>query len=170
MGSPVEMRALEEADATAFAEAFAEMGWNKPATQFSRYLREQKAGRRTVLVAECEGTVAGYVTILWESSDPVFRSPGIPEINDLNVLLKCRRKGIGSALMDVAEAVVAGRSPVVGLGVGLHPGYASAQRLYVRRGYVPDGAGVVVDGRSVPEGSEIKLDDSPMLRMTKELE
>ena len=167
--SPLEMRPLEEADAGAFAEAFSEMGWNKPAAQFTRYLREQKAGRRTVIVAEWGGTVAGYLTILWESGDPVFRSRGIPEINDLNVLLKCRRKGIGSALMDAAEALVADRSGVVGLGVGLHPGYGSAQRLYVRRGYVPDGAGVVVDGRSVPEGSEIKLDDSPVLRMTKEL-
>jgi GNAT superfamily N-acetyltransferase len=170
LGLPLEMRALEEADATAFAEAFAEMGWNKPAAQFTRYLREQKAGRRSVIVAEWEGAVAGYVTILWESGDPVFRSRGIPEINDFNVLLKCRRKGIGSALMDAAEALVAGRSPTVGLGVGLHPGYGSAQRLYVRRGYVPDGAGVVVDGTSVPEGSEIRLDDSSVLRMTKELE
>lgn len=169
MDSPLEMRSLEEADANAFAEAFAEMGWDKPAAQFTRYLREQKAGRRTVIVAEWEGTVAGYLTILWESDDPVFRARGIPEINDFNVLLKWRRKGIGSALMDAAEALVAESSPVVGLGVGLHSGYGSAQQLYVRRGYVPDGAGVVVDGRSVPEGSEIKLDDSPVLRMMKEL-
>jgi GNAT superfamily N-acetyltransferase len=163
------MRPLEEADATAFEEAFAEMGWNKPAAQFSRYFGEQEAGRRTVLVAEWEGTVAGYLTILWESGDPVFRARGIPEINDFNVLLKCRRKGIGSALLDAAEAMITDRCAVIGLGVGLHLGYGGAQRLYVRRGYVPDGAGVVVDGRSVPEGSEIKLDDSPVLRMTKEL-
>ncbi len=164
------MRVLEQSDADAFAEAFAEMGWKKPAAQFNQYFREQEAGRRTVLVAEWEGALAGYVTILWESGDPVFRSRGIPEIKDFNVLLKCRRQGIGSALMDAAEAVVAKRGPVVGLGVGLHPGYGSAQRLYVRRGYVPDGAGVVVDGKSVPEGADIKLDDGPMLRMTKELE
>jgi len=170
LGSVVEMRPLEEADATAFEEAFAEMGWSKPAAQFIRYFREQEAGCRTVLVAEWEGTVAGYVTILWESMDPIFSSRDIPEIKDFNVLRKCRRMGIGSALMDAAEAIVAERSPVVGLGVGLHPGYGSAQRLYVQRGYVPDGAGVVVDGNAVPEGSEIRLDDGPMLRMTKQLE
>ena len=163
------MRPLEEADAAVFEEAFAEMGWNKPAAQFNRYFREQETGHRTVLVAEWEGTVAGYVTILWESGDPLFSSRGIPEIKDFNVLAKCRRKGLGSTLMDAAEAIVAKRSPVVGLGVGLHPGYGSAQHLYVRRGYVPDGAGVVVEGTAVPEGSEIRLDDDPMLRMTKEL-
>jgi len=170
VGSDVEVRPLKEADAVAFENAFSEMGWDKPASQFSRYLREQEAGQRTVLVAEWEGRVAGYLTILWKSKDPVFSSRGIPEINDLNVLLECRRRGIGTALMDAAEAMVAERYPLVGLGVGLHPGYGSAQRLYVRRGYVPDGAGVVVGGKAVPEGSEITLDDEPMLRMTKELD
>ena len=165
----MQMRSLNEEDATAFQEAFAEMGWKKPASQFDRYFREQETGRRTVFVAEWEESVAGYVTILWESGDAVFRSRGIPEISDLNVLLKCRRKGIGSALMDAAESIVAEESAVVGLGVGLHPGYGSAQRLYVRRGYVPDGAGVVVDGDAVPEGATIRLNDSAVLRMTKEL-
>lgn len=157
----MEMRPLNEEDAAAFEEAFAEMGWNKPASQFDRYLREQETGRRTVLVAEWEGSVAGYVTILWDSGDPVFRSRGIPEISDFNVLLKRRRRGIGSALMDAAESIVAEKSAVVGLGVGLHPGYGSAQRLYVRRGYVPDGAGVVVNGDSVPEGATIRWTTVP---------
>ena len=170
MGSEVEMRPLERADARAFEDAFSEMGWDKPAAQFDQYLREQEVGHRTVLVAQWEGRVAGYVTILWESRDPVFSAGGIPEINDFNVLLKWRRKGIGTALMDAAEAMVAKRSSVVGLGVGLHKGYGSAQRLYVRRGYVPDGTGVVVAGTTVPEGAEIRLDDEPMLRMTKELD
>jgi GNAT superfamily N-acetyltransferase len=168
--SVMRLRALEEADATAFEEAFAEMGWNKPAAQFIQYFREQEAGDRTVLVAEWEGAIAGYVTILWESGDPLFSARGVPEIKDFNVLSKCRRRGIGSALMDAAEGLVGKRSSVVGLGVGLHPGYGSAQRLYVRRGYVPDGAGVVVEGNAVPEGSEIRLDDGPMLRMMKDLE
>ena len=170
IGPAIGIRSLAASDADAFAAAFAEMGWRKPAAQFERYHREQEVGRRSVLVAEWEGEVAGYLTILWESPDPVFRSRGIPEINDFNVLLRYRRRGIGKALMDAAEAVIAERSPVVGLSVGLHRGYGSAQRLYVRRGYVPDGAGVVVDGESVPEGAAIELDDGPVLRMTKELE
>jgi hypothetical protein len=59
---------------------------------------------------------------------------------------------------------------MVGLGVGLHPGYGSAQRLYARRGYIPDGACVVLDGKPVPEGAKIRLDDAAVLRMTKELD
>jgi hypothetical protein len=39
--------------------------------------------------------------------------------------------------------LVAERSDVVGLGVGLYPDYGTAQRMYVRRGYLPDGRGVI---------------------------
>ena len=75
----------------------------------------------------------------------------------------------GSALMDEAEADARRTSDVVGLRVGLHSGYEAAQRLYVRRGYLPDGAGAILDGRSVSEGAQIRLDDDVTLRMTKRL-
>jgi hypothetical protein len=39
-------------------------------------------------------------------------------------------------------AEVARRSGVVGIGVGLHPSYNAAQRLYVKRGYIPDARGI----------------------------
>ena len=40
------------------------------------------------------------------------------------------------------EALAAETSDTVCLGVGLHSGYGAAQRMYVLRGYVPDGSGV----------------------------
>ena len=58
---------------------------------------------------------------------------------------------------------------MVGLGVGLYADYGAAQRLYVRRGYLPDGAGVVLDGVSVAAGATIRLDDEPMLMFIKQL-
>lgn len=165
----LDIRPLKSEDAQALATGFAEMGWTKPASQYMRYLHEQASGSRMTLVAEWGERVAGYVTIVWESQDPVFGDRGIPEIKDLNVLKPFRRMGIGNSLMESAEAAIAERSQVAGVGVGLHSGYGSAQRLYVRRGYLPDGAGVVVDGKTVPEGAEIRLDDEPALRMTKRL-
>jgi hypothetical protein len=71
--------------------------------------------------------------------------------------------------MNEAETRVARRSNRVGLGVGLYSDYGSAQRMYVHRGYIPDGAGVVLDGVSVAPGSMIKLDDGPVLMFTKQL-
>ena len=85
-----------------------------------------------------------------------------------------QRRGVGTALMDAAEARVAQRGRrVVGIGVGLYGGdgygYGSAQRMYAKRGYVPDGAGMVIDGVRVEPGTNVYLDDSPLLMFTKHL-
>lgn len=44
--------------------------------------------------------------------------------------------------MDIAERIVSGYASMVYLGVGMHSGYGSAQRMYIKRGYIPDGTGV----------------------------
>jgi len=44
--------------------------------------------------------------------------------------------------MDQAEQIIAERSDIVGIGVGLYADYGTAQRMYARRGYVPDGHGL----------------------------
>jgi ribosomal protein S18 acetylase RimI-like enzyme len=154
------LRDLRESDEAAFP--------GRPST-FRRYLDGQTQGLRCVRVAESQGEFAGYVTLLWVAEDSVLRERHLPEISDLRVLPHFRRQGIASALMDDIEAMAATRSNEVGLNVGLHSGYGAAQRLYVLRGYVPDGSGALLEGRTVPEGSTIQLDDSPIvtLRMTK---
>jgi len=135
----------------------------------ARYLEEQEAGQRVVILAERDGEPVGYTTLLWSADDPVFRARDVPEISDLWVASGHRGRGLGSALLVEVERMAATKSEVVGLNVGLHSGYGAAQRLYVRRGYVPDGSGVVVEGETVPEGATICLDDDPIvtLRMTK---
>ena len=165
MGDTLEIRPLDGGDPVVMAAAFAEIGWDKPESQYQRYLAEQEAGTRDVLVATVDDVFAGYVTVRWESS--YFE--GIPEICDFNVLPVYRRRGIGSALMDAAEAMVAERSPVVGIGVGLYPDYGQAQRMYVRRGYLPDGRGLIYDGRQVPPMEMIRNDDDATLMFTKQL-
>ena len=67
---------------------------------------------------------------------------GCPEIVDFGVLEKFRRRGVGTRLMDAAEAVAGKLAGLVYLAVGLHKFYGPAQRLYARRGYIPDGSGV----------------------------
>jgi GNAT superfamily N-acetyltransferase len=112
---------------------------------------------------------AGYVTVNWRPSYPGFSELSIPEIHDLNVLRQSRRQGIASCLLDRAEAEAARMSGIVGIGVGLHPGYNVAQRLYVRRGYIPDGHGVTYRDRYLDEGSQVVLDDGLILHFTKQL-
>ena len=162
-------RPLSADDAGPLSDAFRAIGWSKPTSTFRRYCDEEVAGERWTLVAEWDGGLAGYVTLAWAAEDPELRRLGIPEIMDINVLPGFQRRGIGSALLAEAEDEARHRSELVGLRVGLHSGYGPAQRIYVRRGYVPDGAGAVVGGAPVPEGADITLDDDVTLRMIKDL-
>lgn len=136
------IRRMTAEDVEAVADAFAHFG--KTRAQYERYFAEQARGERVTLVAVAAGgRVVGYGNVLWRSAYPHFRREGVPEINDLNVVEGARRRGVATALIREAEAVVASRGlPVIGIGVGLTPDYAAAQSLYPKLGYVPDGRGV----------------------------
>jgi hypothetical protein len=70
-------------------------------------------------------------------------------------------------LLDRAEAEVARRSGVVGIGVGLHPGYNAAHRLYVKRGYIPDARGITYRECFVEERACVVLDDDLVMHFNK---
>ena len=166
----LEIRTLEERDVQPIVSAFDELGWsNKGPALYQRYLSEQDEGWRTVLVASVGGEFAGYLTIDWRSAYPTFRRDGIPEIADFSVLPRFRRRRIGTRLMDEAEGRIAERSPVAGIGFGLTPDYGAAQRMYVRRGYVPDGMGIRKNDRYVRPGDCVTVDDGLALYLTKRL-
>jgi GNAT superfamily N-acetyltransferase len=165
----VQIRTLREDDAERISAAFAGIGWRKPVAQYLRYLDEQAAASVVVLVAEVGGDFAGYLKVAWRSGYAPFAEDGTPEIQDLNVLPGYRRRGVASRLMDRAEALIAERSAEAGIGVGLHPGYNAAQRMYVLRGYVPDARGVTWRGAQVAEGQTVVMDDDLVLHLTKRL-
>jgi hypothetical protein len=71
--------------------------------------------------------------------------------------------------MDAAEAAAATRSDTVGLGVGLYADYGPAHRMYLSRGYLPDGRGIAYQSESVPPGTAITVDDDLTLMMTRRL-
>jgi GNAT superfamily N-acetyltransferase len=163
----LEITPLRLDDPPVFEAAFEAIGWHKPAAQYLRYLDEQTADQRPVLVARVDGVFAGYVTVVWEPTYEAFREAKIPEIQDFNVLPSFRRRGIGSALMDAAEALIATRAEVAGIGVGLYPDYGPAQRLYVLRGYVPDGRGIASETVHVKPGQVVRVDDELALYFTR---
>ena len=163
------IRHLKNKDIPEIANTFQQIGWNKPASQYERYLAQQEVGVRDVYVAFVQGEFAGYLTICWESSYQPFFVKSIPEIVDFNVLPKFRRMSIGTQLMDKAESEIAKKSPVAGIGVGVTPDYGAAQRLYVLRGYVPDGLGLHWRDHHVHYREDIVVDDELALYLTKEL-
>ncbi|MCC6569002.1 MAG: GNAT family N-acetyltransferase [Anaerolineales bacterium] len=163
------IRFLEQRDISTIAEAFQKLGWNKPASQYERYLKEQASGMRNVHVAFVEGEFAGYLTIQWSSPYPPFREANIPEITDFNVLPEFRRQGIGTALMEKAECEIAKVSDMAGIGVGMTPDYGAAQRMYVLRGYIPDGRGLHYKDHFLVYGEQVIVGDNMALYFTKVL-
>ncbi|MGM1048101.1 MAG: GNAT family N-acetyltransferase [Bacillota bacterium] len=160
---------MNEHDPEIITKAFSDQGWVKPIELYQRYIEEQKNGSRVSLIAEVEGVFAGYVNVLWDSYYPEFREKSIPEINDFNVLIKFRRQGIGSKLMDKAEEIIKERSEYAGIGVGLFSDYGNAQILYVTRGYVPDGKGISKNEKYIERGDTVVIDDDVALYLIKKL-
>ncbi len=173
MKNQIQIRPLIEKDIATIPEAFKKIGWNKPASLFEGYLKEQEAGKRLVWVAYFKGEFAGYVTLKWQSQYPSFKGQNIPEIMDLNVLPVYRKMGIASLLLDRAEKEALTKSEIIGIGVGLYAGedggYGAAQRLYIKRGYIPDGKGVTYHYEPTIPGNSYPLDDELVLWFTKKL-
>ena len=148
---------------------FTALAWPKSAGYFERCYAAQEQGARIVLLNRTGERLNGYLNIVWRPDYPPFRDADIPEIQDLNVVPVARRQGIATRLMDRAESLVAERHPIIGIGVGLHPGYGAAQRMYVCRGYLPDARPLTYGNAFVTEGQVVRLDDELVLHLTKKL-
>lgn len=167
--SNIRLRPISLEDCEAISLAFTNQGWDKPVTQYKRYLALQNSGERDVIIAQVDGAFAGYLTILWTSEYGPFHQAGIPEIVDFNVLKRFQRRGIGNKLMDEAERRIAQHSPMAGIGVGLVEDYGPAQVLYVKRGYIPDGRGATYQGRPIAYHSQLTAGDDLILHLAKNL-
>jgi GNAT superfamily N-acetyltransferase len=167
--SSLEVRRLTAADAPAVLEAFRGSALDPTVKRFQYYLAEQSSGARSVFIAHFDGRVAGVGSVNWSPTYPPFERNHIPEIQDLSVVPSFQRRGIGNALLDTCEGAAAERSAIVGIAVGLYAAYAAALRVYIKRGYVPDGAGVWYVDHHPERGAKVRLDDDLVLHFTKQL-
>ena len=164
------IRDMQSPDARAFTDAELAQGWHADIAKYEQRLADRDAGKCASLTAEYRGQPAGYVNVYFSAAQGPFAGTGIPELVDFGVLEKFRSRGIGSVLMDVAERIAAERADTLCLGVGLHSGYGSAQRLYARRGYVPDGSGAWYgDAPCAPYEKLYAVDDDLVLYLSKKL-
>lgn len=147
-----------------------EMGASHEAGYFKRCLDEQKKAKRTIFIGEEDGKPVGYAQLIWSPNYLPFRRLGIPEIQDLNVVAAFRQRGFGGLLVDHCEKAArdAGKTDI-GISVGLYPRYGAAQRLYVKKGYLPDGSGISYDEIPVTAGEMRPVDDFLTLKLVKEL-
>lgn len=163
----LQIRRMTGDDVETVYRVFDQYDIRKPLDYVTRCWEENKQGIRTTLLAFYDGAFAGSLHLLEQSGYPPFAEAGIPEINDFNVIAPLRNKGIGNALMDAAEQIALDRYGIVGIGVGLYDSYGAAQRMYVKRGYIPDGRGVMYNQQPVVPGREVRVDDDLNLYFTK---
>lgn len=169
----IQIRDITKEDITLLTSSFKAANWHKPKSLFQKYLNESQLNERHVWLAFMQGEFAGYITLQWNSSYEYFKTLLIPEIMDLNVLPEYRKMGLASMLMDTAEKEASTKSDTLGIGVGLYAGsdggYGAAQRIYVKRGYVPDGKGITYNYQPVTPGKSYQVDDDLVLWFTKKL-
>lgn len=163
------IREMRKEDVAVFVREEIAQGWEASPDKLETRLRDRSEKGAVPIVAEYDGELAGYLTVYPDGRSGPLGGKGLPMIVDFNVLEKFRRKGIGTRLMDEAERIAAKFADCVYLGVGLMSSYGSAQRLYVKRGYIPDGSGVWYGNSPCPDYAETVNDDELNLYLVKRL-
>ena len=135
----------------------------------SRQLANQEKQECSALLALYHGNVAGYVFLYYKCRWGALANRNLPCVADLIVFEKYRKQRIATILMDVAEDIAGKYSNQVYLEVCLNSEYGPAQRLYVKRGYVPDGKGVYYEEKVCETDAVCKNDDELTLCLIKEL-
>ncbi len=164
------IREAQASDAEWLQTSFdTQMHYQKRTDYFAEVCDLQAQDKAVLLFARMDENYAGHLKIIWEPNYPYYKENSIPEIQDLNVLHQYRRQGIATQLLDEAESRIAQRSNIVGIGFGLYADYGAAQRLYIQRGYIPDGRGVSYRDAYPQPGATIRLDNDLVLHLIKRL-
>ena len=144
-------------------------GWETSHERHRLRVKDAAAKRCVALAADYHGHPAGFVSVYFPARINTYAEQNIPEVVDFGVFEKFRMRGVGAKLMDIAEKIAGERCDTVCLGVGLHSGYGAAQRLYIKRGYIPDGTGVWYQDRVCEPYTECRNDDDLVLYLSKML-
>jgi GNAT superfamily N-acetyltransferase len=132
------------------------------------YFTHHPTGQDVTFLAEYDSRPAGYLTLRRKTLHDYYRQRNIPLLQDIWVFDDFQRRGIGNALMAQAEQYLhANDYRLVVITVGLMASYGSAQRLYAKRGYKPDGRGVFKGDDPLKEGDQ--LDHDAVLWLIKNL-
>lgn len=165
-----DIRSAGHSDIEALETLYRDMGYALDPTYFSENLERQQAGDRQVLVALSDDNLCGFCIYNRKPRYKFFAHHNIPEIQDLAVIPECRGQGLGSRMIDFCEDLARQEKfEQMGIGVGITKSFGSAQRLYTKKGYVPDGYGAVYDRDYIQEGQFLAVDSHLSIMMIKNL-
>ena len=170
MNKSITIKHLVKEDISSIVTILKDNEINRSEQYFTNCYSENISDMRMTLIANYNGEFAGFCHLIFHSAYGYFKTNGIPELNDLVVIPKYRRKGIGRELVRECEHFAKTKFTKIGLGVGLYKDYGNAHKLYVNLGYQPDGNGIFWRNESVIPGSQIFIDDDLLLYFWKKLE
>lgn len=166
----IAIRDMVETDPQIITQEEHLQGWaEQKVEKYTQRLKDVAEGKCVALVAEYKGNVAGYFNVYPNTMCGLYGGKGYPELIDLGVLKKYRKHGIGNILMQVAEDVARQYADTAIIGVGLHRDYGAAQRMYIKRGFIPDGTGVWWHNKPLEPYADFKNDDEAAIYMYKKL-
>jgi GNAT superfamily N-acetyltransferase len=135
---------------------------------FETTWQEVAQNKRQVICAHAAGQIVGYAHLNFHPLYQPFQRLGIPELQDLYVHPDYRRQGLGRLIIDHVESLARQNGYTeLGIGVGITADFGSAQRLYTKCGFIPDGAGVVQDRIPVPSNTIRPIDGRMCIMMVK---
>lgn len=162
-------RTVERAGIGEAIEEAVQVFFSGDRNEAEQHFKSHPTGDSTTVLGYLGEELVGILTIRWECRYPHFRERNIPFIHYIEVKWERRGQGIGNALMAEAERVAAERVDDLGICVGIFDAYGPAQRLYVKRGYVPDGCGVCLGHAPLREGQTIEVGHELLIWMLKSL-
>lgn len=165
----VQINLLDEEALQSNIDLFAEHVYAGDEGQAIEHFDEVLNGRSNTFVAYVENAFGGFITIRWEPHNKYFRQNNIPFIHHLEVKPNYQGQGLANKLMGTAEALIKTKATHAGICVGIFGDYGPAQRLYAKRGYIPDGRGVCKWHRPVEAGETVVIDDDLILWLVKPL-
>lgn len=139
--------------------------------RLEQYLEEYKSMQReSYFIFDQNQKCNGYITLFFNPDHLYFKKNKIPEIKDLNVLPNARHQGYGTQLIQYVEnqATALGYHKI-GLGVGMHRDYGSAQRLYIKQNYIPTGEGLYANGRPIDYNENVNMNHDLLMYLSKTL-
>lgn len=168
MRMPVEIRHMIQSGINLIFDGLRGHDVSKPLDYIGRCWSENLNQERTTFVALLNDAFVGWGHLVYKPRYSFFYDNGIPEIQNFDVIPPYRKQGVGSQLIDAIERFAFDTHEVIGIRFGLFADYATAQRMYVKRGYIPDGRGIMYDNLPVVPGSHVRVDDDLALFLTKE--
>ena len=114
--------------------------------------------RKNIILALCNDEFVGWGHLVYKPGYAFFLDNWIPEVQNFDVMPPYRENGVGSRLIDAIEKFAFDTYDVIGIGFGMYADYGTAQRMYVKRGYIPDGRGIMYNNLPVVPGSLVRAE------------